>query len=150
MDQHSAESETDSEGDSPEREHLRTLSIFHYLLGALTFLVAGMFVVHLIGGALAMSELSADERARLPVGFGSGFTLYGTIGIVGGWSLAALNAISGWCLARRKFRGVSLVVAALNLAWPPVGTGLGIITLIILARDSVRRQYAAGPARGTR
>ena len=127
--------------DTRELDHLRVLSIFHYLLGILTFLVASLFLVHLIGGVLAMNSLSPEERARLPAGFGAGFDRVGLIGLIGGWALAALNAISGWCLGHRKFRAMSLFVAVCNLAWLPAGTGLGVITIIILARQSVRQLY---------
>jgi len=131
-----------------DREHLRVLGIFHYLLAILTFLVACLFLVHLLGGVLAMNSLSPEERSRLPSAFGSGFDKVGVIGLAGGWMLAALNAISGWCLMHRKLRVLSIVVAACDLAWPPVGTGLGVITMIILARQPVRLLYRGDATEG--
>lgn len=117
------------------------LSIFHYVLGAMTFGVACLFLLYLITNVMTMGQLSPEERARLPESFGQGFNRAGVIGLAVGWTIAALNAISGWCLSRRRFRGVSLLAAAVNLLWPPVGTVFGAITIVILLRKSVRRLY---------
>ena len=122
-------------------EHLRALSVFHYVLAVMTFLVSGLFVVYLVVGAMTMSELTAAERSHLPQGFTTGFNKAGIIGLTIGWSLAALNAISGWCLSRKRVRGVSLFTALCNCLWPPAGTCLGVVTITILLRDSVVQLY---------
>jgi len=127
-------------------EHLRTLSLFHYALAVMTFLVAGLFLVYLAVGSITMSELTPTERSQLPQGFTTGFNKAGVIGLAIGWSLAALNAISGWCLARRRFRGISLFTAFCNCLWPPAGTCLGVVTIIILLRDSVAQLYRSRSA----
>ena len=129
-----------------DRDHLRTLSLFHYVLAVMTFLVAGLFLVYLAVGSIAMSELTPSERSRLPAGFTAGFNKAGIIGLAIGWSLAALNAISGRCLARRRFRGISLFTAFCNCLWPPAGTCLGVVTIIILLRDSVAQLYRSRSA----
>jgi hypothetical protein len=127
--------------ENSDLEHLRALSLFHYVLAVMTFLVSGLFVVYLVVGSLAMSELTATERAHLPQGFSTGFNKSGVIMLTIGWCLAALNAISGWCLARKRFRGVSLFTAFCNCLWPPVGTCLGVVTIIVLLRESVVQLY---------
>jgi hypothetical protein len=38
----------------------------------------------------------------------------------------------------------SLVIAGLNCIQIPFGTALGVFTIIVLLRDSVREAYAAG------
>jgi hypothetical protein len=55
-----------------------------------------------------------------------------------------LNVISGLCLRARKGRTFSLVVAGINCLYIPLGTLLGVFTIIVLLRDSVRELYAAG------
>ncbi|HEX4793057.1 MAG TPA: hypothetical protein VH370_04655, partial [Humisphaera sp.] len=122
-------------------EHLRTLAIFHYVLAGMTFLVASLFIVYLVTGALTMAQLTADQRSHLPQGFGAHLQWVGIAGIAAGWSLAALNAISAWMMQLRKARGLSLFVAALNLAWAPAGTCLGLVTMWVLSRESVRSLY---------
>jgi ABC-type Fe3+ transport system permease subunit len=54
-----------------------------------------------------------------------------------------LNLISGLFLRARKYRTFSIVVAALNCLHIPMGTILGISTILILNRASVRETYNA-------
>ena len=61
-------------------------------------------------------------------------------------SSGVLNLISGICLRARKGRTFSLVVAGLNCLHIPLGTVLGVFTIIVLIRDSVRELYAASGA----
>lgn len=51
------------------------------------------------------------------------------------------NILSGVFLWRRRHRLFSLVVAGLNCLQIPFGTALGVFTLSILMRDSVRPSY---------
>jgi hypothetical protein len=62
------------------------------------------------------------------------------------WFVASggLNLISGLCLRARKGRTFSLVVAGVNCLHLPLGTVLGIFTIVILSRESVRELYAPG------
>lgn len=59
------------------------------------------------------------------------------------WFVASgiLNLISGFCLLARKGRTFSLVVAGVNCLHIPAGTVLGVFTIIVLLRDSVRELY---------
>lgn len=49
--------------------------------------------------------------------------------------------ISGRCLARRRNRLFSFVMAAFLCMFMPFGTVLGIFTIIVLSRESVKRLY---------
>ena len=61
------------------------------------------------------------------------------------WCMACaiLNLLTGIFLRTRKYRTFSFVVAALNCLQIPIGTVLGIFTIVVLARDSVRELYEA-------
>ena len=52
-----------------------------------------------------------------------------------------LNILSGIFLRQRKHRIFSFIVAALNCLQVPLGTLLGVFTIITLSRDSVRQLY---------
>ncbi len=52
-----------------------------------------------------------------------------------------LNLLSGFCLWQRKHRIFSLVVAGINCVQVPIGTLLGVFTIIVLSRTSVREVY---------
>jgi hypothetical protein len=57
--------------------------------------------------------------------------------IIGG----ILNLLSALFLKDRKNRFYSLIIAGLNCLQVPFGTALGVFTILVLTRDSVRRMY---------
>jgi uncharacterized membrane protein HdeD (DUF308 family) len=59
------------------------------------------------------------------------------------WFVASgvANLLSGIFLRARKHRMFSLVVGAFNCIYLPLGTVLGVFTIIVLMRDSVRALY---------
>jgi hypothetical protein len=53
----------------------------------------------------------------------------------------ALNLVSAFFIRAKKHRLFSLVVAGINCFYMPLGTALGIFTIVVLVRDSVRDLY---------
>lgn len=64
---------------------------------------------------------------------------------MGVWFIASgvLNLMSGFFLRSRKYRTFSIVVAAIDCLHIPLGTVLGVFTLVVLMRDTVRELYQA-------
>jgi hypothetical protein len=58
-------------------------------------------------------------------------------------TMCVLNLLSGLFLRQRKHRTFSLVVGGLNCLQIPFGTVLGIFTIIVLSRNSVRQKYVS-------
>lgn len=125
-----------------EIEHLRMLSIFHYIVGGITALFSLFPVIHLaIGLAMVTGRLEhSDPEARLVgwffVAFAAGF-------IVCGLTLAGYIAYAGRCLQQRRRHMLCLVVAALSCMIMPFGTVLGVFTLVTLTKPSVKALFAA-------
>jgi hypothetical protein len=57
------------------------------------------------------------------------------------WLDAERNLVSGLFIMRRKCRTFSMIVAGANCIQIPFGTVLGVFTLLVLLRDSVREAY---------
>ena len=108
-----------------DRRGLRWLVIGHAVIGGLTFLFASLFILHF---RLAMA--SDLERAFL----------VGTL-ILSGWIIGGMTVYCALCIDKRVKHGLSLVVACMNLPLVPLGTILGIQTLFILRRPTVREAY---------
>jgi len=53
----------------------------------------------------------------------------------------AVNLMSGLFIRQRRHRIFSLVIAALDCLQIPFGTALGVFTIIVLSRESVRGLY---------
>lgn len=69
--------------------------------------------------------------------------------LLGAWSLFSIitNSISGFYIWKKEHWMTSMVVAGFNCVNFPFGTALGVFTMMILMRDSVRARYESpGPA----
>ena len=62
-----------------------------------------------------------------------------------GFVVVLFNGSSAWCILRRKARRFSILIAAADCLWLPIGTVLGIFTIIVLRRGSVRDLYRGRP-----
>lgn len=131
-----------------DEEHLKLLSIFYYVSGGLTALVAvfpllgvafGLAAV-IAGGATAARP--APEAAALAL-VGGCFAVAGGLFFLLAGALAVLKLYTGHALARHKSRTLCLVVAGLTCLAIPYGTVLGVLTFIVLTRPSVERLFLA-------
>lgn len=77
--------------------------------------------------------------AWLLIGLGSAF-------IILGWTFAAFVVATGRFLARRKHYTFCLVMAGVECLFMPFGTVLGVFTIVVLTRESVRALFAPQPA----
>jgi hypothetical protein len=129
-----------------DADQLNLLVIFHFigaglaLLGIL-FLLAHFAIFHAVFANPKMWE--NQKQGPPPAEFFAIFRWFYLV--MGIWFLASgvLNVISGVCLRARKHRTFSTVVAGINCVHMPLGTVLGVFTIIVLMRDSVRELYEA-------
>lgn len=123
-------------GEARTVSSLRTLAVFHHLLGALSLAGAlgwGAFL------AFGIAQEAADGFAD-PAGLG----MIAMIGVVVAASLAGGMACiwAGLQLARPARLGACTTIAALACLSFPLGTALGIATLVTLQRPDVRAAFA--------
>ncbi|HTA65740.1 MAG TPA: hypothetical protein VK753_09555 [Xanthomonadaceae bacterium] len=126
-----------------DADHLRLLRIFH-------FVAAGMAMLGLLFllANFAMFRAFMDDPQMWngrnqppPAEF---FAMFKWFYVVFGlWFLASgiVNVASGIFIGRRKHRTFSLVAAAFDCLNMPLGTVLGVFTMMVLLRDSVRETY---------
>jgi hypothetical protein len=127
-----------------DADHLNLLAIFHFigaglaLLGIL-FLLAHFAIFHAFFANPKMWE--NQKQAPPPAEFFAIFQWFYLF--MGLWFLTSgvLNVISGLCLRARKHRTFSTVVAGINCVHMPLGTVLGVFTIIVLNRTSIRGLY---------
>lgn len=125
-----------------DAEHLRTLAICHYVCGGLTILLSMCGIFYLFMGAMMLRDpASFNPAAPADRSLGLFFTAFGGVIVGAGWLVGALTIYSGRCIARRRRRVFSLVMAGVNCPWIPIGTVLGVFTFVVLMRESVRRAY---------
>jgi hypothetical protein len=127
-------------------EHLRLLSIFHYVVAGLTALFGCFPFIHVTIGliiAFAPDTFKDNKGEPAPMWIGLILAGIGSVIIALFWSLAACMAIAGRFLARRKRYTFCLVIAAIECMFAPFGTVLGVFTIVVLMRDSIKQSFAA-------
>ncbi len=127
-----------------DAEHLRLLSIFHYVVAGLAALFACLPTFHFVIG-LAMiggwGDMPADPEAELVGWF---FVIFAAVFILSGWVFAVCLALAGRYLSQRRHYTYCLVMAGVACMFMPFGTVLGVFTIITLVRDSVQRLFGRG------
>jgi hypothetical protein len=78
-------------------------------------------------------------EAGPPVEFFAAFKWFYVVFAVWFLGSAVINLITGFFIRARRHRIFSLVVAAINCLHMPMGTALGVFTIMVLTRDSVRQ-----------
>jgi hypothetical protein len=128
------------EGLTPEdEEHLRLLRIAYLAVGALTALCGLFPMIHVgVGVGLASGVFDADPEARL---VGVLFMVIGLLVIVFFWTLAVAMFMAAGRLRSCRGYTLCLVVAAVSCAFAPIGTVLGVLTIIVLMRPSVKAAF---------
>lgn len=127
---------------SSDDENLRLLAVFHYVVAGLAGLFSLLPIFHITMGALLVSGRLGDPNEqgadRL---FGVLFILMGMCFLVVGFAYAIAMAVAGTYLRRHRNYIFCLVMAALSCAFFPFGTVLGVFTIIVLQKDSVRQLF---------
>jgi len=124
-------------------EHLKLLTIFHYVVAGITALFALFPIFHLGFGIFILAAPEAfQDGSDAPPEF-LGWMLIGVAAVIIaiGWTLAALIFTAGRNLARRKRYTFCFVIAGLECLLMPYGTVLGVFTIIVLMRESVKAMF---------
>lgn len=132
-------------------DHLKLLSVFHYVCAGLTILASLIPVLYLaLGLAILVSpefvqkmegEVQPDQTVAVA------FVLVTAVLLFLGVAIALCLFFAGRCLARQTHYIFCKVIAVLECLWfPPFGTVLGILNLVVLSRESVKQLFGcAGP-----
>lgn len=130
-----------------DEQYLRILSIFHYVVGGITALFACFPIFHLTIGIGMLTggfgPMPPDEAFPFRL-FGLLFVLIPAAIILLGWALAGAMVATGYFLSTRKKYTFCLVVAGIECIFIPFGTVLGVFTIIVLVRPTVKPLFEAG------
>lgn len=135
--------------------HLNLLSVFHFVGAGFSFLGLGFLFLHYLFFRLvfvvpfkaAMSDpkmfqgTNAVPAPRPPSWILDLFHWFYVLGALVLIGFAVVNVISALNLRARRNRNFSMVVAGLNCIHIPIGTVLGVFTLVVLSRPSVEELY---------
>lgn len=125
-----------------DREHLQLLSIFHYVVGGMTGLVACFPLIHLaLGIAMLSGTMPQTGHQGPPPFFGWIFVAAGSFLFFLGWTMAIAIFCAGRFLAQHTHYLYCLVIAGIECLFMPLGTILGVFTIVVLMRPSVKALF---------
>lgn len=127
-----------------DRDQLRLLSLFHYVVGGLLGFCSLFPAIYVGLGLVMVFNPESLEKGNPPPPFvGWIFVVIGAVGILAGLTITVLTVVAGRRLAKYRSHTYCLVVAALLCLFMPLGTALGVFTLIVLMRPSVKQLFSA-------
>jgi hypothetical protein len=130
-----------------DEEHLRLLSIFHYVCAGLAAMFACFPIIHLVVGFVLLlnpGSFNPQNNQTHPERFvGLLFVVMSVIFILFGWAFAACIAYAGRCLGQRKHYTFCIVMAGIACMFMPFGTILGVFTIVVLVRPTVKSLFTS-------
>jgi hypothetical protein len=133
-----------------DAQNLRYLTIGHYICAAIAALFACIPLIHLsIGLIFLLKPPAPQDGEQFPAQlFGLMFALIGGAAVLCGWAFATLIFVAGRSLAVRRRHTFCIVVAALCCGFFPLGTALGVFTILVLMRPTVKAMFQQPAALG--
>jgi len=127
-----------------DAEQLKLLTIFHYVVAALIVFFSSFFILHIIFGVFCFvsPEKMVDSRGNQTPAFVCWvFTILGLFFVILGWIFSICVFSAARFLAQRRKYFFCLIVASISCLFAPFGTVLGIFTIIVLMRPSVKELF---------
>lgn len=126
-----------------DEQHLDLLAVFYFVLGGLTALFAFFPIFHFLMGIVTMAAGLA-ENEPVGVAFGAVFVIVAALIILLGLAMAALIIITGFRLKQRRSYTFCMVIAAIICLNMPLGTILGVFTIVVLVKEPVKELFSDG------
>ena len=133
---------------SRDHEHLKVLSICWYVIAGLNALGGCFATIYIAMGAAFMAvppnATTQPGQPAPPPPEAVGGVLMGVGGCLMALALgiAALSFFTARGLARQRNRTFCMIVAGITCLSVPIGTVLGVFTLMVLSRPSVKQMFA--------
>ena len=133
-----------------DTEQLNLLAIFHYVVAGLAALFSFFPLLYTTIGAIfifAARHGTVKAGEDLPLEFlGWIFAVLGSVLFLIGIAMAICILIAGRSLALRKRYSFAFVMACIECLFIPFGTILGVFTIVVLSRESVRALFSTAAA----
>ena len=129
-----------------DKEHLQLLAIFHYVVAGLAALFSFFPLLYTIVGVVfifAARRGTVKPGEELPPEFlGWVFAVIGLVLLLIGIAMAICILVAARSLAHCKHYSFARVMACVECLFVPFGTILGVFTIVVLSRDSVKGLFS--------
>lgn len=131
--------------DPDKRQYLQYLAIGHYIMAGLAFLFGSIPLFHIAFGVLMATQGvgfgGPKDQALVGVTFGLFLAFIGLILVVSAWTYGIFMIKAARALTEQRHHTLCMVMAAISCMFAPVGTALGIFTLLLLLDDEVKAAF---------
>lgn len=126
-----------------DEQYLKLLVIFYYIGAALLGIVGFFPIIHLMVGLGIMGSGFGTVGGGEAALFG-GFFVVVALFIMGfTWGMAACLFLAGRYITERRKHTFCIVVAALVCLYAPVGTLLGVFTIVLLIKEEIKVTFSS-------
>lgn len=128
----------------PPNQDIHLIRIFHYLMGGLTGLASLIPIIHIgIGFFIRKAEAPTDnpQEAIIFDMVSNMFIVIGATVVIVGLATSICIVLAGRFLAQHRHYHFCLVIACLQCLNMPLGTALGIYTIITLNKPEVKEMF---------
>jgi hypothetical protein len=164
--EHAVDAQLSRDGNltATDRDHLRLLSIFYYILsglGAICALLPGIYLamgIGIVAGAFPQPRAQPPppiqqpnpvqpiqpqdaQPAGPPELVGWIIIVFGVLAMAVGWAYSIVLLLAGRYLRRRRHYVFCIVAACIACLQQPFGTILGVFSIIVLMRPSVKTAF---------
>jgi len=137
-----------------DERQLRVLEVLHYIYGGVLALVSLLWFSALLGSGVEMVSNLATRGTEVtdgvPLSVRWILVAFVALALLLTAPLAGATVVAAKRLQARTNRTYCVVVAAINALCVPVGTVLGIVTMVTLMRPSVIELFEPAPSLGSR
>lgn len=132
---------------NPDESNLKLISILFYVWAFLHACAGIVGVLFIAAGTFltVMPRLVQEQNGNLPPWFGAVFTGIGIFVFILIEAGAALMFFVGRNISRRTHHTYCMIMAGFSCLSIPLGTALGIFTIITLQKPSVRAMFYPPP-----
>jgi hypothetical protein len=128
-----------------DSDNLRLLAIFHYVVAGLAVFFSFFPLLYsAMGGFMlyAAYHPGPNNQQQPPAVLGWIFAMLGALFFFTGLVIAICILIAGRSLARQRRYWFAFIVACIECLFIPFGTILGVFTIIVLSRESVKALFS--------
>jgi hypothetical protein len=140
---------SNSRDEHVNKEHLNLLSIFYFVFGGLSLLGAFILLIYtIIIGVVFSNNTVQDAINKEPDAkvVGTVFSILSVVFLIIFILVLAvgiLQIVAGFRIRQKRNRVFNIVIGILALPSFPLGTALGIFTIIVLSRPAVIEMFQA-------
>lgn len=129
---------------SQDEQQLKIIEICYYVVGGMAGLFALIPILHVVIGILMLKGIIPidDEGQQAPAFVGWLFIGIGSSLIFFGATLCLLMILNARFLAKRRRYSFCFIMSIISCLFMPLGTILGVLTIIVLSRPAVKTVFA--------